>query len=71
MLEDFSKDLQEHGLADISAAAQIETPSHECFQFSILAGLAEGKGGEDLDITSERAISKQRSIAQFACEMRR
>ena len=71
MLEDFSKELQEVGLADIKAAAHVEIPSHECFQFSVLAGLAEGKGGEDLDITSERAISKQRSIAQFKCEMRR
>lgn len=71
MLEDFSKDLQEVGLADIKAAAHVEIPSHECFQFSVLAGLAEGKGGEDLDITSERAISKQRSIAQFKCETRR
>jgi phospholipid/cholesterol/gamma-HCH transport system ATP-binding protein len=71
MLEDFSKDLQEVGLADIKAAVHVEIPSHKCFQFSVLAGLAEGKGGEDLDITSERAISKQRSIAQFKCEKRR
>jgi phospholipid/cholesterol/gamma-HCH transport system ATP-binding protein len=71
MVEDFSKDLQEVGLADIKAAVHVEIPSHKCFDFSVLAGLAEGKGGEDLDITSERAISKQRSIAQFKCEKRR
>jgi phospholipid/cholesterol/gamma-HCH transport system ATP-binding protein len=70
MLDDFSKDLQGQGLADIQAETRIGTPSSGFFSFSILVGLAEGKAGEDLEIISERAAAKQNSIATFKCEIR-
>jgi len=71
LLEDFSKDLQEKGLADIQTDARLNAPSDNCFSFSVFAGLADGKTGEDLEIISERAASKQNMIATFSCEIRR
>ena len=71
MLEDFSKDLQAKGLADIQADTRLDPNSEDCFSFSILAGLAEGRAGEDMDVTTEKAISNQKPILQFACEIRR
>lgn len=71
LLEDFTKDLQEKGLADIQADSLIRTPSDNCFSFSVFAGLADGKVGENIDTISDRAASKQNMIATFACEIRR
>ncbi len=65
LLENFAKDLQKGGLAGIQAEIQ---PA-DCFTFSILAGLAEGKASTDIEITSERAKSLQKEIARFQCNM--
>jgi len=65
LLEDFAKDLQKGGLIDIQAEIQ----SEDCYTFSILAGLAEGKASEDIEITSERAKSQQKEIARFWCNL--
>ena len=65
LLEDFTKDLQEGGLVGIQAEIQ---PS-DCFSFSILAGLAEGKASTEIEITSEKAKSLQKEIARFQCNM--
>jgi len=69
-LEDFAKDLQTKGLADIQADAQMGTRSNDCFSFSVLAGLVEGKAGEDMETTSARADLNQKIIATFTCEIR-
>ncbi len=63
LLENFTKDLQERGLVGIQAEVQ---PS-DCFTFSILAGLAEGKAGADIEVTSASARSRQKEIARFQC----
>jgi len=63
LLENFAKDLQEGGLVGIQAEIQ---PS-DCFSFSILAGLAEGKASTEIEITSEKAKSLQKEIARFQC----
>jgi len=65
MLENFAKDLQEGGLVGIQAEIQ---PT-DCFTFSILAGLAEGKASTEIEITSEKAKSLQKEIARFQCNM--
>ena len=65
LLENFAKDLQKGGLVGIQAEIQ---PA-DCFTFSILAGLAEGKASTDIEITSERAKSLQKEIARFQCNM--
>jgi len=65
LLQNFAKDLQEGGLVGIQAEIQ---PS-DCFSFSILAGLAEGKASTEIEITSEKAKSLQKEIARFQCNM--
>jgi phospholipid/cholesterol/gamma-HCH transport system ATP-binding protein len=67
MLDDFARELQDKGLGHIEAEAQAKIESTECFTFSILAGLAEGKVSEDIEITSQRAKSTQKTIARFQC----
>jgi phospholipid/cholesterol/gamma-HCH transport system ATP-binding protein len=70
ILGDFAADLQEEGLRTIQAEAHM--PREVCFEFAILAGLAEGRPGEEgLDYTFERAETGQREIARVRCEMRR
>lgn len=71
MLEDFSKDLQAEGLAHIQADTRLDAKSEDCFSFSILAGLAEGRAGEEMEVTTEKAISNQKPILHFTCEIRR
>jgi phospholipid/cholesterol/gamma-HCH transport system ATP-binding protein len=67
MLNDFVRELQEQGLGDMRPEAQAESPSAEGYTFSISVGVAEGKASEDIEITSERARSEQKTVAQFRC----
>jgi GGDEF domain-containing protein len=67
MLNDFVRELQEQGLGDIRSEAQAESPSAEGYTFSISVGVAEGKASEDIEITSERARSEQKTVARFRC----
>ncbi len=69
LLDNFAIDLEKHGLSEIEADVHAEIPSDRCHIFSVLAGIAEGKGGEDIEVTSQRAISRQKTIAQFKCEI--
>ena len=71
MLEDYSKDIHSKGLAHIQADTRLDSNSEDCFSFSIFAGLAEGRAGDEMDVTTEKAISNQKPILQFACEIRR
>ena len=69
ILGDFSRDLQGQGLFDIQAEAHI--PKDQCFEFVVLAGLAKGKSGDQMETTIESAKSQQKIIARFNCETRR
>ncbi len=69
LLDNFAIDLEKHGLSEIEADANAEIPSDRCHIFSVLAGVAEGKGGEDIEVTSQRATSRQKTIAHFKCEI--
>ena len=63
LLENFARDLKEQGLSGIQAEIQ---PA-DCYTFSVLAGLAEGKASTEIEITSEKAKSLQKEIARFQC----
>jgi len=65
LMENLARDLQERGLID----NQIEGQPAESYTLSILAGLAEGKVGEDIDSISARAKSLQKEIARFQCSL--
>jgi phospholipid/cholesterol/gamma-HCH transport system ATP-binding protein len=67
LMENLASDLQERGLIDIQAEVQ---PA-QSYPLSILAGLAEGKAGEDIDVISERAKSLQKEIARLPCRLPR
>jgi len=70
ILKDFAIDLQKEGLRAIQAEAQI--PREICFEFTILAGLAQGKAGNaEIDFIFKEAEAKQKKIAQVHCEIRR
>ena len=71
LLEAFSKDLQEKGLADIQGVTQMVAPLQDGFSFSVFAGLIEGKADEDIEITAGRAALEQKIIATFSCKIRR
>jgi len=60
LMENLAGDLRERGLVDIQPAGT--------YILSILAGLAEGKAGEDIDVISGRAGAQQKEIARFQCD---
>ncbi len=67
ILKDFASDLQEEGLSTIQAEAHI--PREMCFEFAVLAGLAESTAGaENIDHVFNEAQERQREIARVHCE---
>jgi phospholipid/cholesterol/gamma-HCH transport system ATP-binding protein len=71
ILEDFAKDFREQGIRDINSVAQEGLDSAACINFSILAGLAQGKPFVEMESVIEFAKFQQEEIAQFQCELRR
>jgi len=67
MLEEFARDFQDNGLANILTAAKTVNPSVDCFEFSIFAGLARGNPDVELESIMEFAEFQQKPIAQFTC----
>ncbi|UCF93529.1 MAG: ATP-binding cassette domain-containing protein [Desulfobacterales bacterium] len=70
ILEDFTRDFQEHGIHDLGAAAQAEMTAGQCSEFSVLAGLAQGRPQIELESVFEFARFNQKPIATFRCEQR-
>jgi phospholipid/cholesterol/gamma-HCH transport system ATP-binding protein len=67
ILKEFSVDLQQEGLETIQAEAHI--PSEMCFEFAVLAGLAEGiGGGEEIEHVFKEARMRQKEIARVHCQ---
>jgi phospholipid/cholesterol/gamma-HCH transport system ATP-binding protein len=69
ILEDFSRDFQKTGLADIEAAARAAKPGIDCFEFSIYAGLAGGQPNVELESVTAMAEFVQKPIGRFQCEL--
>ena len=67
ILDTFTEDFRENGLHHIVSAAKTVNPEIDCFEFSILAGLAQGKPNLELDSVMQFAEFKQKSIAQLQC----
>jgi phospholipid/cholesterol/gamma-HCH transport system ATP-binding protein len=61
LMQDLAVDLQQRGLIDLPKTSD----GARSYPLSILAGLAEGKVGEQIDVISERAQSGQKEIARF------
>jgi phospholipid/cholesterol/gamma-HCH transport system ATP-binding protein len=69
ILDDFTKDFQQHGWREIQTVVRSETAPGECFEFTILAGLAQGKPQIELESVMEFARFKQEPIARFKCDL--
>ena len=68
IMEDFTKDFQEHGIQGLEAVVKGETPEEECIEINILAGLAQGKPQIEIESVMEFARFDQKPIARFECE---
>jgi phospholipid/cholesterol/gamma-HCH transport system ATP-binding protein len=64
IMEDFTKDFQEHGIEEL---VHRETPGEECVEINILAGLAQGKPQIEIESVMEFARFNQEPIARFEC----
>jgi phospholipid/cholesterol/gamma-HCH transport system ATP-binding protein len=69
ILEDFTKDLNQQGLYGFQT--ELQSGETECFEFSILAGMSQGKPQVELESIIEFARFNQKIIAKFACGTRR
>jgi len=68
IMSDFTRDLQEHGLESLSTVIRKATSSEECFEFTILGGLARGQPQVELESVIEFARFDLRPIARLSCE---
>ncbi len=67
ILENFTRDFQREGLAEIEAAARAVKPEIDCFEFSVYAGLARGHPNVELESITEMAEFMQQPIGRFQC----
>ncbi|MGD8944346.1 MAG: hypothetical protein PVJ37_13845, partial [Desulfobacterales bacterium] len=68
IMADFKRDFREHGLPDLKSLQKGEKPDADHFEFSILAGLAQGKPQIEIESVMEFARFNQTPIARFQCE---
>ncbi len=68
IMEDFTRDFQEHGIGGIEELVHHETSGEECVQINILAGLAQGKPQIEIESVMEFARFNQKPIARFECK---
>jgi phospholipid/cholesterol/gamma-HCH transport system ATP-binding protein len=68
IMTDFKTDFREHGLPNIQTLAEEEAVADDHFEFSILAGLAQGKPQIEIESVMEFARFNQKPIARFQCK---
>ena len=68
IMQDFKKDFREHGLPNIQSLVEGEKVAEDCFEFNILAGLAQGKPQIEIESVMEFARFNQKPIARFQCK---
>ena len=67
IMEDFTKDFKKHGIQGVKTNIKGEIQSTECVEFSVLAGLAQGKPQIELESVMEFARFNQKEITRFTC----
>lgn len=70
ILKEFIEDFQHSGISDIWVDAQKKAPPDKCVNFSISAGIAEGKPIDEIDSVIKLAKSKQKEIGRLRCAVR-
>ncbi len=68
IMKNFIRDLQEHGLEKLSAVMRKAESRKECFEFTVLGGLARGQPQVELESIIEFARFDLRPIARLSCE---
>jgi len=71
ILDDFVKDFQEQGMAEVSSVFNEKVNDDACFDFSISVGMAQGKSQIEIESVIEFARFNKQPIANFQCEARR
>jgi phospholipid/cholesterol/gamma-HCH transport system ATP-binding protein len=69
IMKNFVDDFRGNGLEHIVKAVKTVDAGIECFEFTILAGMALGKPVLELDSVMQFAELSQKPIAQFQCEI--
>jgi len=65
IMEDFTRDFQEHGIRDIEQHSGQAGSDAASIEFSVLAGLAQGKPQIEIESVMEFARFNQKEIARF------
>jgi hypothetical protein len=66
-MEDFTKDFKKHGIQGVVTYIEGEEKPMDCIEFSVLAGLAQGKPQIEIESVMEFARFNQKEIARFTC----
>ncbi len=69
ILENFARELNRRGMGQIETEIQKGGRVGICFEFSVSAGLAEGKSNQEIEDIFREAREKQQTIARFECEI--
>jgi phospholipid/cholesterol/gamma-HCH transport system ATP-binding protein len=68
IMKNFIRDLQEHGLENLSTVMRNADSRKECFELTVLGGLARGQPQVELESIIEFARFDLRPIARLSCE---
>jgi phospholipid/cholesterol/gamma-HCH transport system ATP-binding protein len=71
ILDNFIKDFQEQGMAEVSSVFNETVNQYACFDFLISVGMAQGKSQIEIESVIEFARFNKQPIANFQCEARR
>lgn len=69
LLDNFTKELQEHAIFDIHLATQAQIEAQQCFNIYVYAGITEAKSNDALDDIIKKAKANQKIIALHRCEI--
>jgi phospholipid/cholesterol/gamma-HCH transport system ATP-binding protein len=69
ILKNFVQDFSGQGIRDISAQAIRRAASGECVEFTIRAGLAQGRPAAGMDAVVESAKARQQEVARLQCDV--
>lgn len=67
MLDGFATEVKEQGLGGARADQGQIMDAEKCYGFTVHAGLVEGNSKEDIQVTADKAMAKQKEIARFVC----
>ena len=67
-MQDFTQDFQQHGIQGIETAVANANKTEDNVEFTVLAGLAQGKPQIEIESVMEFARFNQEPIAKFQCK---